>query len=109
MSDSVDWAVEHGYLEECVDELGKVRYRVTNKMYEERPDVAREWEGLVSKTIFSLWDKGFIEIDFLEGGTVIYPLPDPAKFEEIDTLSPIERDVLIHIQANSKEVDDGWH
>jgi hypothetical protein len=94
----MDQLVSNGDFQLHIDELGRRRYRPTAQFYNRYPDAGKMWDGMIGEAITSLWMKGFIEVEVLDEGFAIQPLPDPSKFGEIDTLDPFERDILTSIQ-----------
>ena len=111
MHDEEDEYIKHlvdiGYFKREYDELGRVGYRPTDKMYQEHPEMGQAFDSMIGNTLYSLWEKGFVEIEILDNGMNVYPLPDPSKFDEIDSLDEIERDILKLIQRHVSEEENG--
>lgn len=92
--------VKTGDFEAYTDPLGKRRYRPTDLFYQRYPEAGEMWNAMIGETLFSLWSKGFLEIEFLEDGEMaVYPMPDPSKFDEINDLDEFERDILASIET----------
>lgn len=98
--------IDQGYFEVELNEFGEKRYKATDKLYEDYPEVGEEWDHMIGDAVFSLWNKGFIEINFTNDGLMMHPLPDTEKFNEIDTLNSIEREILASIQYLTSEQND---
>lgn len=94
MSDVIEDMLARGWLKAQTDELGRTLYAITEAMFEERPDLAKHWMEYVNKTLFDLWSKGYVDIEFKEDSMQVTTLPNMEVAEKIDELTPTERDVL---------------
>ena len=93
--EEVAWMIDHGYLSEVDTSLGK-RYQITDKFREDFPDVGKKWDDLVSITVNKLWQKGLIEVEFVEEGVRI-ALSDSVLDYDMATLSEPEHAILTSI------------
>lgn len=95
MNEEVAWMMDHGYLNEIDTSLGK-RYHITDKFKEDFPDVGREWDDLVSITVNKLWQRGLIEVEFVDDEVRI-ALSESVREYDLQTLSEPERAILTSI------------
>jgi len=93
--EEVAWMVDRGYLSEVDTSLGK-RYQITDKFREDFPDVGKKWDDLVSITVNRLWQKGLIEVEFVDEEVRI-TLSDSALDHDMTTLSGPEHAMLTSI------------
>ena len=103
----LDKLVEDGFFELHVDTYGRNQYRPTQRFYDKYPQAGKLWDAMIGEAIYSLWSKGFVEIEFFDEGLAIEPLPDESKLAEIDSLDDFERGILSSIQYMITEADNG--
>jgi hypothetical protein len=92
--------IDEGYLQLSHDQLGREEYFITEKMERERPDIVEAFQRIVANAMDSLLDKGFISVEWSGNSCTVHPLPDLGKFDELDSLTDVERDILRMLQQN---------
>ena len=65
----VDFLLENGYLEDAgIGAHGKQMYKMTKKLIEDFPDVFDAHAEFTNELLFSLWQKGFVEMSMDDSG-----------------------------------------
>lgn len=58
-----EFMLENGYIEEVnIDSYNEVVYKMTHKMINDFPEIFKEQTHLTNELVFSVWQKGFIEM-----------------------------------------------
>lgn len=92
--DQMRMLIEDGILIEQHDEYGRSMYTPTQKFYDEYPDAAKEWDAAISSAIFSLWQKGFVELEFADNGFYIELTKSALDFNLVESLDEFESGIL---------------
>lgn len=63
--------LENGYIEMVMfdERTGEPVYKMTKKMIEEFPEVFQEHMSFTNELVFSVWQKGFLEVTMLDDGS----------------------------------------
>lgn len=71
----IDALILQGALEiEGIDpDSGQMVFSMTDKMQEIAPDIYREFEETLYKTVLSLWEKGFVNMNVMDDEPVVSP------------------------------------
>jgi len=84
-------------------ETGELLYRFTPKIKELMPDLYAEHLNMVNAELMSLWEKGFIDIDFFQEDPTVSLNMKAADISEVSKLSPEERWSLAEIVRSISE------
>ena len=93
ISEIIDHLILEGGLEVAgVDpESGEMLYAFTPKVKEIMPDLYDDHLNFVNAELMVLWEKGFVDIDFLKDDPLIYISDKSYDPEEVKKLSKQER------------------
>ena len=93
ISEIIDHLILEGGLEVAgVDpESGEMLYAFTPKVKEIMPDLYYDHLNFVNAELMVLWEKGFVDIDFLKDDPLIYISDKSYDPEEVKKLSKQER------------------
>lgn len=78
--------LQNGYMEEVgIDSTGEPVYRMTTKMIRDFPDLFDAHLSATNEVIFSLWQKGMLEMNMnLEGEWVVVPTYSTFNYMDMD-------------------------
>jgi hypothetical protein len=81
-----EFLLEYGYIQVAtVDKHGELVYKMTPKMIEDFPEVFEEHMELTNNLVFSVWQKGLIEMSLdEEKGWNILPTEVTRKYEDFE-------------------------
>lgn len=77
---------------------GEMLYSMTPKIKEIMPDLYEDHINLVNSDIMTLWEKGFIDIDFLNDQPLVYISDKSYQEDELSSLSKEQRWSLAEIK-----------
>lgn len=108
-----DEIIEHmimeGYIEIAgFDKDGGLVYRMTKKMIEDFPEVVEEHMAFTNEIVFSVWQKGFLEVTMTEDGawTILENEKTKRFMEYEDQLTKEEWLLMLEVNSmiNKKQI-----
>jgi hypothetical protein len=96
----LDGGIEMAGLHPITNEM---LYRFTPKLKEIMPELYKEHLNMVNAELMSLWEKGFVDIDFFSEDPTISLTAKAADYVEVFNLSPEEQWSLAEIVRSMSE------
>ena len=100
MDDLFDYLLDNGYIQVAtIDHNGDTVYRMTPKMMIDFPEIFEDHMQFTNELVFSVWQKGFIEmtIDEEKGWNIIPCEKTPLYENYLDELTEEERMLMWEI------------
>ena len=72
------------------DQTGEFLYSITPKLKDIMPDVYKDHVDTVNKNILILWEKGYLDINFMDDNPLVSLTSKSSDIEEIKKLSQDE-------------------
>lgn len=109
MIDRINKYIENGYIEVCgKDYSGKYLYRMTDKFFNDFPNLEKTLQIYDSDLINSLWFKGFIDVALDINGEPYFSLTEKSIFwEHSEELNDDEKAMMYDIICYSNYLEEG--
>lgn len=102
--DIMGYMLENDYISICgIDEDGEPVYKMTKNLISDFPEIFEAHMEVTNELVFSVWQKGYIEMTMTEDGEwVIIPTDVTLNYEEIENLTKDEKLLLWEISEMKK-------
>jgi hypothetical protein len=103
----MDYMIKHNYIQSVgIDEDGEPIYKMTQDLIEDYPDIFEAHMEFTNELLFSVWQKGYVEMTMTEDGEwLIIPTDVTLNYEEIPNLTKEERLLLWELSEMKKRDD----
>lgn len=100
----MEYMLENKYVEQVgIDEDGDPIYKMSPKMLKDFPDIFNAHMEVTNELLFSVWQKGYLEMSIDEKGEwIVLPTEATSHFEDFEDLSKEERLLLWEITEMQK-------
>jgi hypothetical protein len=100
----MEYMLENSYIEEIgIDEDGEPIYKMSPEMMKDFPDIFNAHMEVTNELLFSVWQKGYVEMTMTEDGEwLIIPTDVTLNYEEIPNLTKEERLLLWELSEMKK-------
>ena len=79
-------------------ETGEFMYKINEKMKDLMPELYEEHRIITNRIVMSLWENGYVDLDFMEDDPLIYLTDKAFDKNEIKKLNNEEKSHLIEIK-----------
>jgi hypothetical protein len=103
----MDYMIKNNYIQSVgIDEDGEPIYKMTQDLIEDYPDIFEAHMEFTNELLFSVWQKGYVEMTMTEDGEwIIIPTDVTLNYEEIPNLTKEERLLLWELSEMKKRDD----
>lgn len=100
----MEYMIENNYVSICgLDEDGEPIYKMTKDLIEDYPEIFEAHMEVTNELVFSVWQKGYLEMTMTEDGEwLIIPTDVTLNYEEIEDLTKDEKLLLWEISEMKK-------